>query len=288
MNLNVLSQVKSPKWLKIIFIIYVLLMIVYYSTRAYVDYQLAHKEQGNLYQDCYKIWATRGLVIEGDLSLTSSGNSIKTVKLAFDAGAKGTEIDVFYDVKMDRFILSHNFPYRLKEGKLLTLKELIDAIGNDYYLWLDLKKLGRLSKPESVAAADRLALITQGQSIKHKIYIEGEDPINLASFRDAGFHTIFDTQPLKGSYWLSDFVISLYKMIYYFNDFSVMAMNSGSLEDPIFNSEAEELLLKVPLFLYHVPDDEKLLNHLAALSNVRVILNTDHSVNRFYINHCKN
>jgi len=267
---------------------YLLLVLTFYLVDAYVDYQLAKRTNASLYQDCYKIWATRGLVTEGDRSLTSSGNSTKTIQLAFNHGAKGSEIDLFYDVKMDRYILSHNFPYRLKEGKLLSLQELISKIGNDYYLWLDLKKLGRLSKLEAQAAAARLSKITEGKSIRNKIYIEGEDPINLAAFRDAHFHTIFDTQPLKGSYWLSDFVITLYKMIFYFNDFSVMAMNSGSIDDPIFDQDAQSILSKAPLFLYHVPNNIALLQKYSAINNVKVILNTDHSTDRFHLNSCQN
>ncbi|MDQ7050857.1 MAG: hypothetical protein Q9M92_15540 [Enterobacterales bacterium] len=282
------TNYKIPKWLSFSFIGYLLLVLIFKLVNTYVDDQLAKKSDASLYQSCYKIWATRGLVTVGDRSLTSSGNSIKTIQLAFKHGTKGSEIDLFYDVKMDRFILSHNFPYRLKDGKLLSLQELISNIGNDYYLWLDLKKLGRLSKPQAQAAAARLLKITEGQSIRNKIYIEGEDPINLAAFRDAQFHTIFDTQPLKGSYWLSDFVMTLYKMIFYFNDFSVMAMNSGAIDDPIFDQDAEIILSNVPLFLYHIPDNIALLQKYSDMKNVKVMLNTDHSADRFQLNSCQN
>jgi len=277
-----------PKWLSRFLIGYFLIVISFYLLDLFVDQQLAKRSNDSIYQNCFKIWATRGLVTEGNLSLTSSGNSIKTIKLAFERGAKGSEIDLFYDVKMDRYILSHNFPYRLKEGKLLSLQELINNIGDNRYLWLDLKKLGRLTKPQAQAAANRLSQITSEKNIHDNIYIEGEDPINLAAFRDAKFHTIFDTQPLKGSYWLSDFVVTLYKMIYYFNDFSVMAMNSGDVADPIFDQEAQSILSEVPLFLYHVPNNLALLQSYSDMKNVRVLLNTDHSADRFHLNSCKN
>ena len=160
---------------------------------------MINRNQVDIYNNCHKIWATRGLVTEGDLSLTSSGNSIKTIKLAFQEGAKGSEVDVFFDNSLEQYIVSHNYPYQSINGKVLSLEELFNAIGSEFYIWLDLKKLGRLSSQQMVVAVNRLKMITTTAGNKDKIYIEGEDPVNLGYFRDADFKTIFDTQLWSGT-----------------------------------------------------------------------------------------
>ena len=284
MKLSTLSRKK--RWSLYFVFSYALLAIVYFTTVSYVNEQLEARTPQAIYNECFKIWATRGLVTEGDLGLASSGNSTRTVLLAFEYGAKGSEIDVFYDPKLDQYILSHDFPYNLKDNKLLTLEELLENVGNDHFIWLDLKKLGRLTEEQVKKGVQRLSKITENKSVRNKIYIEGEDPFNLGIFRDGGFNTLFDTQPLPEEMLLSTFVINIYKMAYYFGDFTVMGMNSGNVESPIYGSNAESLLKDIPLFLYHVPDNEEHLKRLSKIVNVRVILNEDHSVNRFYIDAC--
>ena len=265
---------------------YLIFALIYFSLVKYVDDQLKNRNAPGLYNDCHKVWATRGLVSEGDLSLTSSGNSIKTIRLAFQEGAKGSEVDIFYDVTLEQYIVSHNYPYQSLKGELLTLETLFNNIGHEYYIWLDLKKLGRLTKPEVKLAVERLRVITKQAKLQHKVYIEGEDPVNLSFYRDAGFKTIFDTQPLTEDYWVSTFVINIYKIAYYFYDFTVMGLNSGAMDNPIYGKEAEQQLKSIPLFIYHVPDDEEHIQRLANISNIKVILDTDHSANRFYIKGC--
>ena len=266
--------------------LYLFLSILYLLTLNYVNNQLSARTVSGIYNQCHKIWATRGLVTEGDLRHTSSGNSIKTVQRAFSSGAKGSEIDVFFDPKLNQYIVSHNFPYRLKEGKLLSLQELLNEIGSEYYIWLDLKKLGHLTTNEVEAGVARLQEISKLTDNKDKLYIEGEDPFNLGIYRDAGFNTIFDSQPLVEGSWGSSFVMNVYKLAYYFGDFSVLAMNFEKRGIPIYGENAELALRNVPLFIYHVPDKVPILERLSAISNIRVVLNTDQSANRFDLNSC--
>jgi hypothetical protein len=282
------SQYSKRKKIAIITIsLYALFAIPYFATNLYVDNQLGKRIQTNIFTDCHKVWATRGLVTEGDLTLTSSGNSKETLALAFQSGAKGSEIDVYYDVPLGHYVVSHDYPYDVKDGKLLSLEELLTEIGPNFYIWLDFKKMGRLDEQQVHNAASQLNKIAAKVNNKNKLYIESEDPVNLGVFRDAGFNTIFDTQPLTEDYWVSEFVINIYKMAYYFGDFTVMAMNSGNVENPIFGKNTQFLLKKIPLFIYHVPNKTSYLQELANIQNVHVILNTNHSVNRYEINSCE-
>jgi len=278
---------KTKKFFLIFIILYLFLTLIYLGTLSFVDQRLEERTFPNIYNNCNKIWATRGLVTDGYLEPASKGNTVESLLLAFKHNAKGSEIDVFFDPSLNKYIVSHDYPYNLKNGKLLSLEELITKIGTDNFIWLDLKKLGKLSNSQVKMAVARLDQISNLNSFKEKLYIEGEDPVNLGYFRDSGFNTIFDTQPLPQSYFISTFVLNFYKIAYYFGDFTVMSMNSGNIDNPIFSSKAEKLLTNIPMFLYHVPDDKTLLSRLSNIENVKVVLNTDHSANRFNINNCK-
>ena len=65
---------------------------------------------------CQKVWGHRGLVGSGD------ENSLRSVGAAFAHGAVGVEIDVLYDAALDDFVVSHDRPYTLYDGKPLHLE----------------------------------------------------------------------------------------------------------------------------------------------------------------------
>ncbi len=222
-----------------------------YLLNLYVGFRLAHRDFSAAYNDARKLWPARGIYTAG-----VAENSITSVRQAFDAGATGVEIDIFYDVEMADFIVSHDRPYRLVEGKLLTLKEMFDALGEEHYFWLDFKKLRKLTRSQAIQAVSRLAEITTQHGLRERVYVEGETPINLALFRRAGFHTIFDTHPTADGKLLTPAVIAIYKMVYYFGKHTVMAMESGSREKPIYGPATSASLGQVPMFLYHVPQDD--------------------------------
>jgi hypothetical protein len=245
-----------------------LLVLVYLGTLSHVDTELRDRSLEGIYQNSKKIWATRGLVSEG-----IERNSIASVKNAFDRGAPGTEVDVFYDTELRQFVVTHSRHYRVTQTEFLTLERLFTETGQgSQYFWLDLKKLRHLSSTELDEAIARLNAITSDKGLKDRVYIEGGDPINLSALQRAGFHTIFDTYPLKERFPFSSLVINAYKMAYYFGGFSVMAMDYGEDGDPIYAGDIAAALADVPVFLYHVPDDTDVLNGLYASPSVRVIL----------------
>ena len=206
--------------------------------------------------------------------------------VAFSKGARGTEVDHYYDTDLKKFIVSHDRPYNLKNGSLLTLEELFNATGESGYFWLDFKKLRKLNKEEAKAAVMRLETIADKYSLKKRIYVEGEDPINLSLFHQAGFNTIFDTHPLSDNNPFTPMVINLYKALFYFGDFTVMAMNYGSIDDPIYGPHTQRSMGDIPVFIYHVADDAELLSTLSASTSVRVILVQNHSLDRYNTNAC--
>ena len=271
--------------LRIIFYFILLLVIVYFGMVFYVDTQLAKKDFSASYNGCHKVWTARGLYGNG-----IDQNSIESIGAAFDIGAEGVEVDVRYDKKMQDFIVSHDYPYNKKNGKILKLSELFDALGDNHYFWLDYKKLRHLNEEQTQQAIQRLFEISKKNNLKDRIYIENEAPVNLLKYRKAGLHTIFDTSPVPESMsFVSALMVNLYKMFFYFGDHSVMAMNYGELDDPIYGEHTRERLKNVPVFLYHLPVDETLVNELLALKNVRAfIVGNNQSINFHNKNSCEN
>lgn len=249
---------------------------------AWVDHHLAGRANAGVYADPYKVWSNRGLVLEtNEILRNGKHNSIESITLAFDRGAKGVEVDVFYDPELAMFVASHDRPYHLQNGKLLSLRELLAAVGQRGAFWLDWKKLGHLDAAAVEAARAELEELTAPGNLKERFYIEGEDPLNLGFFRRAGFKTIFDTRPRQDSSPITTLLVDLYKVVYYFGGHTVMAMNTGTADAPIYGPETRRLLRNVPLFLYHAPDDPAFLGELLANPDVRVVLVEDHSIVRY-------
>ncbi|MFT5050525.1 MAG: hypothetical protein ACI8QZ_001927 [Chlamydiales bacterium] len=262
-------------------------MASYAVAVVYVDHMLAERTHEGVVNDCHKVWAARGLVREGpNITRNGTQNSIESIQLAFDEGAQGTEVDVFFDTEMGHFIVSHDRPYNLKNGELLTLAALLKATGADGAFWLDFKKLRMLDDAGLAAAVAELEELTLMGGLKQRFYVEGEDPINLSAFRDAGFKTILDTHPLPDSNFVTPGLINLYKLLFYFGDFTVMGMNYGMLDDPIYGARTRQSLGTIPVFIYHVDDDASVLDELTHLEAVRVILVKNHSVNRYDLSGC--
>lgn len=254
---------------------------------VYVDAQLERRSYAGIYNDCHKVWGARGLVPEGpNITRNGTQNSIESISLSLARGARGNEVDVHFDLDRGEFIVSHDFPYNFKNGALLTLEALFETTGENGYTWLDFKKLRHLDQRQLAQSVAELQRISAKGDLKNRIYVEGEAPLSLAAYRDAGFHTIFDTHPVADANFLSSMTIGVYKLIYYFGDFSVMAMNYGEVDNPIYGKNTRLLLGDIPVFVYHVADDSAVLGDLVATPAVKVILVQNHSLDRYGLNAC--
>ncbi len=260
------------------------LVIAHIGTLAYVDHQLRQRSPNGAPDHPLKVWAARGLVVGTDkIVRDGEQNSIESIRRAFDRGAQGCEVDVFYDVDLAAFVVSHDRPYHLKNGAVLTLRQLLAEVGGRGSLWLDWKALRHLDAAQLDAACKELHSLADSHDLHARLYVEGEAPFPIRTIRRAGLKTIFDVRPLSDAHPLTPLIADLYKMIYYFGDHTVMSMNSGSAEQPIYGPEVRRCLRRVPVFLYHVPDDETLLAELVAENNVRALLVVDHSADRYQL-----
>lgn len=280
----------SLKKITKLFLLVILIIVVVFNISAYfAQKNIEKKDLPNIYNSCNKIWSSRGVY-----SSKSEQNTLESFQKAFDLGASGVEVDFYYDVKMDKFIVSHSKPkklkdgslkYKLKDGKLLTLEEVFDKVGEDKYFWLDYKNLDRISSEQTLKAIERLNHISKLNNIKNRLYIEGSNPIKLSSYTKAGFFTILGIHPLPLSHFFRGASVDLYKIAYGFFDISAVAMPYGAIEDSIYT---KEILGDIPVFLFHVPNNKILISDLLADQRVRVMLvGRDFSTNRFKLAECK-
>lgn len=261
---------------------------------VYVDNGLEKRQASisNVYSSCDKIWSARGFY-----ESKKEQNTLTAINRAFSLGAKGAEIDFYYDVKSDRFIVSHDRPkigvdgeliYQEKNGKLLTLEFVFSQIPPTKSLWLDYKNLDRLNEVETQSAIKRLSGITELTGFTKQVYIEGSNPLILSKYTRAGFNTILGIHPLSQSNWLGSLSVNVYKLAYYFNDITALAMPYGELEDPTYSEQAGMALSSIPLFIFHVPENRPLIRSLLDDRGVKVLLvGRDRSVNYFDMKSCR-
>lgn len=274
------------------FIIFIAIIALYNITLFYVDKNLANKENPNIYTSCHKIWSSRGFY-----ETKEEQNSILSMNRAFSLGAKGAEVDFYYDIKTERFIVSHDRPkvdsdgvliYTKKNDEILTLEKFLKTLGEKHYFWLDYKNLDRIGKEQTTKAITRLLQITNKSSIRERLYIEGSNPLILSRYTDAGFKTILAVRPLPQNNIFTSISANIFKMIYYFNNITALTMPYGDIKNPFYGEKTQNALETIPVFLFHVNDDETFLKSLVQKDDVKVILaGRDKSLNRFYINNCK-
>jgi len=275
---------------KTLFII-LFFVLSYNGTLVYVNGNIFKKDRTDVYNDCSKVWSSRGLY-----TTYKEQNTITSIQKALDNGFKGVEVDFYYDIKSNSFIVSHNKPqkdsegilhYVMKNGKLLTLEELFLSTSKEHYFWLDYKNLDRLSDEETKSAIEHLDDITKEGDLRERLYIEGSTPNTLEKYTNAGYKTLFAFQPLKADSIFSSISSNIYKIAYYFYNITAIAMPYGSVNNPKYSVQTQENLKGIPTFLFHVPDDEELLEKLISYEDVRVMLiGRDKSVNRAYITNC--
>ncbi|MCW8838657.1 MAG: hypothetical protein OQK11_08150, partial [Thiovulaceae bacterium] len=261
---------------KIILSFLILIVILWNGVLSYIDQNIQKKYDHSIYNSIHKIWVARGLY-----NSPIEENSITAVQRAFDAGASGVEVDFYYDIKSNKFIVSHNKPrvgkngeliYEQKDGKTLTLEELFLTTGKDHYFYLDYKNLDRISYDETKKAIKRLEKITQFDNLKSRVYIEGSHPLKLSKYTQAGFKTLFGIHPLPEDYLFSSIVVNGYKIAYYFSDITAIALNYGTIQKPIYGEKTQLLLKHIPIFVFHTPSEENFLKMLIEKEDVKMIL----------------
>lgn len=216
------------------------------------------------YREPFKVWAHRGYLGEtGQIS----ENSIAAFELAGSRGAKGIELDIFYDDALNAFVVSHDKPYHLHNGRVLRLSEVFDRFGTQFHYWLDFKNLKHLPHAQIERAVTTMIALLEKNGIKQRVLIESQNPEALAPFANAGIRTSFwiglDPESSAPSYWYN-----LFKIRYYLQRYAIPAI---SMDHNQYDTRLYDLLPIQELYLFTVNDDAR-LEELAKDPKVRIIL----------------
>lgn len=110
-----------------------------------------------------EVWSHRGI------HHSVPENSIQSLQLAKNQGFKGVEIDVYYDEEMG-LVVSHDIPYKLVDGQIVTLKEIVDTFHSDFSFWIDFKNLN--NKNVKNVISDFSLLFETYPDLQQKMYVE--------------------------------------------------------------------------------------------------------------------
>ena len=235
-----------------------------FLTKTLVDYLFIDKASSTpfFYDECEKVWGHRGYF------KNQEQNSLNSYREAFDLGAKGTELDIYYDIEMNDFVVSHDFPYNLKEGKLLMLEEVFNAFGNVNYYWLDFKNLKNMSEKDVRSSILRMTSLTDKYKIKDKIIIESTNVNNLFHLTKAGFNTSYFINFNTGRwyYWIYLYELKIKYILGYFS--------AISMDYRIYTLKLKKSFPGLPVLLFTI-NEESIVKKYVMDDSVKVILSDE-------------
>jgi len=243
------------KFLIVILSIVTTLLVVGIVNYKFYNYSVTNP----FYNGCYKVWGHRGYFKD------YTENSIESFSEAFDRGAHGVELDIFFDKNLQDFIVSHDYPYNLVNGKLLTLENVFSAVGNRGYFWVDFKQLDAV--PDVDFVVDKMERLIKKFNLYDKVIIESHKGILLRKFSRKSIHTSYlITKPTyRFMFWIKDFQ---YRSLIGFSNFSAISMSKS------YYKYAKKNYSHLPIHLFTVNDKNK-LSKLIDYNAVKVILSDE-------------
>lgn len=206
-------SLKKKFFFSIVSVIAIVLILM-----LYVNFKVSN-ENNSFNGESNNVWAHRGLID----SRSGEPNSIESIKNAVSLNINGVELDIFYDVKLDDFVVSHDFPYNYKNGSILLLDSVFSEFNSISY-WLDFKNLEKLSPKEVLLSTNKLNfLIHKNKVNKKKLLIESVNITNLSQYTKNGYYTSWWILPQKSKY-LSILRNYNYKIKYAFGKYTSLSM----------------------------------------------------------------
>ncbi len=220
------------------------------------------------YTDCRKVWGHRGHPEPPDIP----ENTIASYRRAFDLGAPGVEMDVRYDPQRgEYFIGRYDRGQEPPPGQRLLLQQVLEAVGQRGYFWLDIKTIRYLSPDQARQAAHDLAALLDAYGARDRAIVESDRPENLAYFARAGLHTSYwifniDEDAFPRTPWGLWWALVQVKENYIRGGFSAISMDRR-----FYTPMVAWMLYGARVHLFTV-DDEASLRALVRRPQVRVIL----------------
>lgn len=175
--------------MKIYLTFVIVLISLLLSLVLYVNASFLNMEVNPFYDDsCKKIWGHRGYFKNQEM------NSLGSFKEAFDFGAPGVELDIFYGIEKKQFLVLREYSGEKKEADTLLLEDVFLEMGDRGYFWLDFKNMVDMSRDETTAASLRMRELLDRYGLLEKVIVESKNAWNLAIFSALNIHT---------SYWIN-------------------------------------------------------------------------------------
>ena len=240
----------------------ILIALLTICTALYLDYYVQNVQPDHKMSNLEnKVLAHAGYFKD----LKNGPNSIESFDLAKSYGASGTELDVIYDTEMQKFVVSHDYPYKEHNGKLLFLDSVFETYGNEFVYWLDFKNLKKLNAEATKKSREVLDQLIKAWKIdKDGVLIESEELSNLAHYTDKGFYTSWWVLPEKSRY-RSILRNYKYKFYYRIGRFSSLSMPYK------YYPRIDEAMKNIPINLWTI-NDKELFNNLYKNEKVKIIL----------------
>jgi len=239
-------------------------LLIVLSLVLYVNISFSGLIVTPLYDGCKKVWGHRGYFKDHE------SNSLPGIRQAFDLGAEGVELDVHYDIESNRFIISHDYPYELKDGRLLLLENVFRESGQRGYFWLDFKNLKHLKRKDAKNALKKLLSMLESYNLKRKVIVESKNALNLSIFSRAGIHT---------SYWISvnyekegletRLRVFSFKVMFLYGRFSAISIDHRNYVPVVQNT-----FKNIPVHLFTLNSKKDILKYLHR-KNVKIILSDE-------------
>lgn len=250
--------------MKKFFALAVTALLIVLSLVLYVNKSFTRLKVAPFYDGCNKVWGHRGYFKDHER------NSLPGIRQAFDLGAKGVELDVHYDVESDRFIVSHDYPYKLKDGKLLLLEDVFRESGKRGYFWLDFKNLKRMKRKDAKKAAKNLVSLLESHNLKSKAIVESKSAQNLSIISRAGLHTSYwISVDRRDNAFLARVKVLGHKARFLYGKFSAVSLNYLN-----FTPYVQESFSDIPVQIFTLNRKSDVLKYLHR-KNVKVILSDE-------------
>ncbi|WP_262696336.1 glycerophosphodiester phosphodiesterase [Kordiimonas aquimaris] len=218
-----------------------------------------------------KVWAHRGF------SKKHPENTIAAFEAAINLGAKGIEVDIFYDFNLNVFTVSHDKPHISEIDKSLKLDTVFNQLGKKTNYWLDFKNLRFLSENELVAATEKLHEKISSYELTKHVVVESQNPQNLSVLASKGLNVSYwinlNSSSGRLRFW-SDVLqtrkhISAYK-------FTALSMDYNNFEE-----RYADLFPNVDFYLFTVNDIDT-LDKLGENNRVKIILTDENFFEQTY------
>ena len=248
--------------LKKLFRILIFPLVLLLSAVFFLDWHTTHNIQAHkLSQTEKKAWSHAGYFQE----TAYEANSMQSFANARKNNAKGLELDVIYDSALRKYIVSHDYPYKTYNGKLLFLDSVFATFGNSFKYWLDFKNLKNLNKDDVLNSRLILKKLLSSKGITiENILIESTSLDNLSYFTKSGFYTSWWILPYKSKY-RSIARNYKYKFYYLLGKYSSLSMPYS------YYSRIEESMNNIPVNLWTI-NDRNIFLKTVKKNQVKIIL----------------